>query len=126
MLIIRLLNVPVIDATAVHALNLLHDNCQRSNTTLILSEVNDSPYKVIKRVGLVREIGLIDATAVHALNLLHDNCQRSNTTLILSEVNDSPYKVIKRVGLVREIGRAQVCRHFDQAIARAKEIVKLH
>lgn len=56
-LIIRLRNVPVIDATAVHALNLLHDNCKRSNTILILSEVNDNPYKVIKRVGLVREIG---------------------------------------------------------------------
>ena len=28
-----------------------------SNTTLILCEVNDRPYKVIKRVGLVKEIG---------------------------------------------------------------------
>ncbi len=124
MLIIRLRNVPFIDATAVHALNLLHDNCQRSNTTLILSEVNDSPYKVIKRVGRLRNVPFIDATAVHALNLLHDNCQRSNTTLILSEVNDSPYKVIKRVGLVCEIGRAQVCRQFDQAIDRAKQLIQ--
>ena len=82
------------------------------------------PSKVL--IIRLRNVPVIDATAVHALNLLHDNCQRSNTTLILSEVNDSPYKVIKRVGLVREIGRAQVCRHFDQAIARAKEIVKLH
>lgn len=56
-LIIRLRHVPVIDATAVHALTLLHDNCHRSNTTLILCEVNDRPYKVIKRVGLVKEIG---------------------------------------------------------------------
>ena len=82
------------------------------------------PSKVL--IIRLRNVPVIDATAVHTLNLLHDNCQRSNTTLILSEVNDSPYKVIKRVGLVREIGRAQVCRHFDQAIARAKEIVKLH
>ena len=82
------------------------------------------PSKVL--IIRLRNVPVIDATAVHALNLLHDNCQRSNTTLILSEVNDSPYKVIKRVGLVCEIGRAQVCRHFDQAIARAKEIVKLH
>lgn len=82
------------------------------------------PSKVL--IIRLRNVPVIDATAVHALNLLHDNCQRSNTTLILSEVNDSPYKVIKRVGLVCEIGRAQVCRHFGQAIARAKEIVKLH
>ena len=56
-LIIRLRNVPVIDATAVHALELLQDTCRRSNTTLILSEINDKPYQVVKRVGLVREIG---------------------------------------------------------------------
>ena len=72
----------------------------------------------------LRNVPVIDAAAVHALNLLHDNCQRSNTTLILSEVNDSPYKVIKRVGLVCEIGRAQVCRQFDQAIDRAKQLIQ--
>lgn len=82
------------------------------------------PSKVL--IIRLRNVPVIDATAVHALNLLQDNCHRSNTTLILSEVNDRPYQVIKRVGLVQEIGRQQVCRHFDQAIARAKEIVKLH
>lgn len=79
------------------------------------------PSKVL--IIRLRNVPVIDATAVHALNLLQDNCHRSNTTLILSEVNDRPYQVIKRVGLVQEIGRQQVCRHFDQAIARAKEIV---
>lgn len=79
------------------------------------------PSKVL--IIRLRNVPVIDATAVHALNLLHDNCQRSNTTLILSEVNDNPYKVIKRVGLVREIGRAQVCRQFDQAIERAKQLI---
>ena len=80
------------------------------------------PSKVL--IIRLRNVPVIDATAVHALNLLHDNCQRSNTTLILSEVNDSPYKVIKRVGLVCEIGRAQVCRQFDQAIDRAKQLIQ--
>ncbi len=79
------------------------------------------PSKVL--IIRLRNVPVIDATAVHTLNLLHDNCQRSNTTLILSEVNDNPYKVIKRVGLVREIGRAQVCRQFDQAIERAKQLI---
>ena len=82
------------------------------------------PSKVL--IIRLRNVPVIDATAVHALNLLQDNCHRSNTTLILSEVNDRPYQVIKRVGLVQEIGRQQVCRHFDQAIARAKEIVNKH
>lgn len=79
------------------------------------------PSKVL--IIRLRNVPVIDATAVHTLNLLHDSCQRSNTTLILSEVNDNPYKVIKRVGLVREIGRAQVCRQFDQAIERAKQLI---
>lgn len=56
-LIIRLRNVPVIDATAVHALGLLHDKCIKSNTVLILSEMMDKPYQVIERVGLVNQIG---------------------------------------------------------------------
>ena len=56
-LIIRLRNVPVIDATAVHALGLLHDKCVKSNTVLILSEMMDKPYQVIERVGLVNQIG---------------------------------------------------------------------
>lgn len=56
-LIIRLRNVPVIDATAVHALALLHDKCVKSNTLLILSEMMDKPYQVIERAGLVNQIG---------------------------------------------------------------------
>ena len=80
------------------------------------------PSKVL--IIRLRNVPVIDATAVHALNLLHDNCQRSNTALILSEVNDNPYKVIKRVGLVREVGRSNICRQFEQAIERAKQIVK--
>ena len=56
-LIIRLRNVPVIDATAVHTLDLLHDKCIKSNTVLILSEMMDKPYQVIERVGLVDQIG---------------------------------------------------------------------
>lgn len=56
-LIIRLRNVPVIDATAIHALALLHDKCVKSNTLLILSEMMDKPYQVIERAGLVNQIG---------------------------------------------------------------------
>ena len=79
------------------------------------------PSKVL--IIRLRNVPVIDATAVHALELLQDTCRRSNTTLILSEINDKPYQVVKRVGLVREIGREQVCRYFDQAVERAKQLV---
>lgn len=80
------------------------------------------PSKVL--IIRLRNVPVIDATAVHALDLLYDNCERSNTVLVLSEVADRPYQVIKRVGLVKHIGRSNVCRHFDDAISRAKQIVE--
>lgn len=79
------------------------------------------PSKVL--IIRLRNVPVIDATAVHALDLLYDNCERSNTVLVLSEVADRPYKVIKKVGLVQHIGRANVCRDFEAAIARAKQII---
>ena len=57
-------------------LKFIYDNCQRSNTTLILSEVNDSPYKVIKRVGLVRKL-----TSKFVVNLIAIDVQTINSTV---------------------------------------------
>ncbi|MDB8542283.1 sulfate permease [Turicibacter sanguinis] len=79
------------------------------------------PSKVL--IIRLRNVPVIDATAVHALDLLYDNCERSNTVLVLSEVADRPYQVIKRVGLVKHIGRANVCRGFEDAITRAKQLI---
>lgn len=79
------------------------------------------PSKVL--IIRLRNVPVIDATAVHALDLLYDNCERSNTVLVLSEVEDRPYQVIKRVGLVKHIGRHNVCRKFEDAITRAKQII---
>ncbi len=79
------------------------------------------PSKVL--IIRLRNVPVIDATAVHTLDLLYDNCVKSNTVLILSEISDKPYQVIKRVGLVNQIGDDQVCRHLDEAIAKAKTFI---
>ena len=79
------------------------------------------PSKVL--IIRLRNVPVIDATAVHTLDLLYDNCVKSNTVLILSEILDKPYQVIKRVGLVNQIGEGQVCRHLDEAIAKAKTFI---
>lgn len=79
------------------------------------------PSKVL--IIRLRNVPVIDATAVHTLDLLYDNCVKSNTVLILSEISDKPYQVIKRVGLVNQIGEDQVCRHLDEAIAKAKTFI---
>lgn len=79
------------------------------------------PSKVL--IIRLRNVPVIDATAVHALDLLYDNCLKSNTVLILSEIANKPYEVIKRVGLVNQIGEDQVCRHLDEAIAKAKTFI---
>jgi len=48
-LILRMRNVPAVDATGVHALEQLALKCKSHGTTLILAEVRDQPRSVLQR-----------------------------------------------------------------------------
>jgi SulP family sulfate permease len=48
-LILRMRNVPAIDATGIHALEQLALKCKAQETTLILAEVRDQPLSVLAR-----------------------------------------------------------------------------
>lgn len=56
-LIIRLNHVPIMDATANDALNSLYKECTKRNITLLLSEVQKQPMKVMKKMNFVNSIG---------------------------------------------------------------------
>ncbi|MGL4373691.1 MAG: SulP family inorganic anion transporter, partial [Turicibacter sp.] len=80
------------------------------------------PSKVL--IIRMRYVPVVDATALHALHMLYDNCVKHHTVLVLSEVQDKPYKVIKNLGFFKFLGKENVCRDFDAAVERAKEIIK--
>jgi SulP family sulfate permease len=56
-LILRMRSVNAIDATAMHALEMLWDKCQKNNVTLIFSHVNEQPMTVMKKSGLYDKVG---------------------------------------------------------------------
>jgi SulP family sulfate permease len=57
--VIDMANVPVIDATAAHALETVVETCRKSDTALILRNVRPGPRTVLHKLGL------IDAQTVH-------------------------------------------------------------
>jgi SulP family sulfate permease len=52
--ILRLRQVPVIDASGVHALRALLQRCQRRGVALVLSGLQPQPRQVFERMGLLR------------------------------------------------------------------------
>jgi len=55
-LIIRMRNVPAMDATGLHALTRLHTKCVEVGTRMILSEVNEQPLKTMTKAQFVDTI----------------------------------------------------------------------
>ncbi len=55
--ILRLRHVPMIDATAIHALEELHDACRQEGATLILSGVQVKLLAALERAGITERIG---------------------------------------------------------------------
>lgn len=56
-LIIRIRNVPAIDATGLHVLEELHHKCRRQKTQLIFSGVTKQPMSVFRQSGFLDEVG---------------------------------------------------------------------
>ncbi len=56
-LIIRMRGVPALDATAMRALEGLHERCEKAGVTLIFSHVNEQPRRTMEKAGCVEKIG---------------------------------------------------------------------
>jgi SulP family sulfate permease len=55
--ILRMRNVPVIDASGMHALKEFHLKCRKGHTTLVLSGVGADLLKLLEKFGLVDRVG---------------------------------------------------------------------
>lgn len=75
-LVIRMRGVPAVDATAMHSLEQLYEDCKRHNVQLVFSHVNEQPYKTMQKDGFVDLIGAdnfcahIDDALARATSLL--------------------------------------------------------
>lgn len=56
-MIIRMRGVPSMDVTAMRALENLYERCSSHGITLVLSHVNEQPYKAMEKSGFVEKVG---------------------------------------------------------------------
>lgn len=56
-LILRMRSVNAIDATAMHSLETLYEDCKKRHISLVLSHVNEQPMKIMEKAGFVSKIG---------------------------------------------------------------------
>lgn len=56
-LVIRMRGVPALDATAMHSLEQLYEECKKDGVQLILSHVNEQPYHTMEKGGFVEKVG---------------------------------------------------------------------
>ncbi|MGN0413729.1 MAG: SulP family inorganic anion transporter [Lachnospiraceae bacterium] len=56
-LVIRMRGVPALDATAMHSLEQLYEECKKDGVQLVLSHVNEQPYRTMEKDGFVEKVG---------------------------------------------------------------------
>ena len=56
-LLIRMRNVPAMDATGVEALLRIVERCKRHNVRVVFSHVNEQPMRAMEKAGFVEMIG---------------------------------------------------------------------
>lgn len=83
--------------------------------------VEGAPKVLVLRL---RHVPVIDATGLHALEQLRQNCARAGTTLVLSAVQEQAARVLRRGGMLDAVGPANVTRDLDEALARARQLLR--
>ena len=56
-LVLRMRSVSAIDATAMHNLEKLYEDCQKKGIQLIFSHVNEQPWHVMEKDGFIEKVG---------------------------------------------------------------------
>ena len=56
-MVLRMRAVPALDISAMRALEQLYARCKERNIKLVLSHVNEQPYKTMEKSGFVEKVG---------------------------------------------------------------------
>lgn len=81
----------------------------------------DSTQVIILRM---RGVLSMDITALHSMESFLERCRKRGITLILSHVMDQPYSMMEKAKFVETMGLENFCPNIDEALERAKGLVK--
>ncbi len=84
--------------------------------------ITDKPPKIV--VIRMRQVPLIDSTGIRTLEDVLASFKKHGTKLILSGVNRGVRTALKRAGLADKIGEDNILPTFDDALLRARELLK--
>jgi len=87
-----------------------------------IEQLETMPKVLILRLHLV---SAMDKTALNALESVIERFQRHNGTVILSGLHRQPLDMLRKAGFVEVIGRKNLVAHFDDALDRARALLKM-
>lgn len=73
----------------------------------------------------LRNVPAIDATGIATIDDIYEECKKHSSVLILSGIHAQPLFAAEKAGLIRKIGDENLTGSIDDAINRAKEILRL-
>lgn len=91
-----------------------------ADKVLQVSEDKNTKVMIVRMTS----VPAMDATALRSLEEVKEDCDRNGITLLLSHVQAQPYHVMEKAGFAEKIGKENFCENIDEAIVRAKAIVK--
>jgi SulP family sulfate permease len=86
-----------------------------------LLRVGQLPRVLVLRMHLVPAM---DATALNALESVVERMQAAGGVVVLSGTHRQPLQMLTKAGFVEKVGRANICAHFDDALTRARQIMR--
>lgn len=78
-------------------------------------------YKIV--IVRMRAVPAVDMSGLNALESFISSCHKKKIPVILSGLRDQPMSMLYTSGLIDLLGERNACRHIDQALARAHEIL---
>lgn len=85
-----------------------------------LQELGTLPPVLVLRMQLV---SAMDVTALNVLESICERLQAKGGTLILSGPHRQPLAMMAKAGFIQKIGKENIRAHFDDALARAREVL---
>jgi sulfate permease, SulP family len=75
------------------------------------------------RIIRMENVGTMDSTGLHALEDVYKLCKKEGSTFLVAGIHAQPFSALLRSGLLDTFGEVNVLASFDEALARANELV---
>lgn len=76
------------------------------------------------RIIRMRKVPFVDSTGIHNLTNLCHMSQREGIIIVLSGVNPRVHETLEKAGFYELLGKDNICSNINEALAKAREIVK--